>query len=110
MPSQFSNLFRRRLLALDVGIREFARRTGMSAGHISRIATGHEAPPQDELARWATLLELQGQQREVFIREGLLTHTPRSIAAEYRRLRRLVGRLAPGEIGGQAESAGDTER
>jgi transcriptional regulator with XRE-family HTH domain len=106
MASRFSLLLRRRLLAQGIGIREFARRSGLSAGHVSRISSGHEPPPLPELASWAILLDLQGQQRASFMREGMLAHTPAPIASEYRRFRRLIERLAPHEL---AESEGRSE-
>ena len=103
MASRFSLLLRRRLAAQDLGIREFARRTGLSAGHVSRIATGHEPPPLSALTAWAVLLDLHGQQRAAFLREGMLAHTPAAIASEYRRFRRLVERLAPHEVAGSED-------
>ena len=108
MASRFSLLFRRRLAALDIGIRDFARRVKLSPGHISRIATGHEAPPLAELTAWSAHLDLHGAQRATFVREGMLCLAPAQLATDYRRLRRIVQRIAPAELGDDEDDSSET--
>ncbi len=86
MPS-FGHVFTGRCQELGLSLRAFARKAGLSPGHMNRIANNHESPPLAALPAWADLLGLGGEDRETFIREGRLCHCPPEIVAEYRALR-----------------------
>ena len=73
-------------------LRMFAALGETSHGHVSNILTGRRRPPLDKVAMWAELLGIDGEEREEFVRQAELMHTPAGVLAEYLRMRAERGR------------------
>jgi transcriptional regulator with XRE-family HTH domain len=48
MPKSFGEFVRRRRAAKEIGLRELARKTGMSATYLSKIERGELPPPAED--------------------------------------------------------------
>lgn len=74
----FGQLLYRHLAAAKppVGIREFARKTGVQPSMLSMLRKGKCPMPAARVEEWADLLDLTGDLRREFIQAAALTHIP----------------------------------
>ncbi len=55
---------------------EFCRRIGKPAGWVQQIRQGTKTPPLAEMAKWATVLELEGAELQYFLDLAAIAHLP----------------------------------
>lgn len=95
MPvKRFAEMLQTGLMRKNFNQTEFARLVGCSSGWLSNILYDRHRPPGDlaTLQAWANALGLTNNERQEFIEEALLQHTPEPIEMEYRKMRERLNR------------------
>ncbi len=87
----FAAHLKRMLDERKLSLREFARRTGRSAGFIHGVVHRKIGPP-DDLAPWAEVLELQSNERDAFMLGGALARSPQLVRDHVAELERRLAR------------------
>jgi transcriptional regulator with XRE-family HTH domain len=67
---------------------EFCRRVGMPAGWVQQIREGRKTPPLERMEHWANVLDLHGEQRQLFLDLAAVMHLPETHRARFIRLAR----------------------
>lgn len=82
----FGRLLERLWSARGLCQHSFAQALGISPGVVQFIRVGRRRPPLHDLERWAEVLALAGQEREVFLLIGRLEHAPAEVRTWIRAL------------------------
>ena len=86
MDTTAADLLKKHAQAMGLSIRFLGKLAGISAGHINRVANGHEPVPLRLAHDFADILHLFGPEREEWLREVRLAHCPPEIVSEYREM------------------------
>ena len=92
MSTPAADLLRKHAQAMGLSIRAVGKIVGVSAGHINRIANGHEPVPLRLVYEFADLFGLWHEARDEWVLEVRLGHCPPEIAAEYRAMKARLSR------------------
>lgn len=65
-----------RLDEMEISMREFARRIGVSSVFIVRVKSGKSKFPPDQFGLWCKGLQLDQEQEEEFLRIALIAQAP----------------------------------
>lgn len=93
-----------RLTELDISMREFARRIGVSNVFVIYVKSGKARFPPDQFAKWCKVLELSEAKQEEFLRIALVAQAPKELQEFIRQLEAKVDGM---ERGSRSQRAKD---
>lgn len=87
MAPNFSEILRQHLERHGLSGRAFAIKAGSSRATVSQVLNGGRRVPPEVVYRWADVFDLQGDERETFVEEALLTGASPELEAHVRSMR-----------------------